>query len=80
MRAGEVAGLRWGDLDLSRGLAVVQRTYSRDRIGPTKTRRSRVVSLLHPIAEDTTDWKPGATLDSRAVLLKPSEAASGPRS
>jgi integrase len=69
MRAGEVAGLRWGDLDLDRGLVVVQRTYTRGRIGPTKTRRARSVSLLHPTTEDTAEWKPGATLDSRAVLL-----------
>ena len=68
MRAGEVSSLRWGDLDLARGVAVVQRTYSRGRIGPTKTRRTRAVSLLHPVAEDTPEWRPGATAESRSVL------------
>jgi len=37
MRAGELAGLRWGDLDLDKGTVTVQRTYSRGRIGPPKT-------------------------------------------
>jgi hypothetical protein len=65
--AGEVAALRWADLD--KGTVTVQRTYSRGRIGPTKTRQSRAVSLLHPVPEETTAWKPGATVESRAVLL-----------
>jgi|SRR5262245_15410377 len=69
MRAGEVSGLRWGDLDLDRATVLVERTYTRGRIGPTKTRRSRMVSLLHPTTEDTLEWKPGATVDSRGVLL-----------
>jgi integrase len=69
MRAGELAGLRWGDLDLDKGTVTVQRTYSRGRIGPTKTRQSRSVSLLHPVPEETAHWKPGATIESRAVLL-----------
>jgi len=68
LRAGEVAGLRWGDLDLERGVVVVQRTYSRGRIGPTKTRRARTVFFLHPVAEETAAWRPGATPESRAVL------------
>ena len=69
MRAGELAGLRWGDLDLEKGTVTIQRTYSRGRIGPTKTRQSRAVSLLHPVPEETTLWKPGATVESRAVIL-----------
>lgn len=62
MRAGEVCGLKWGDLDLERGAALVQRTWSRQRLGPTKTRQTRLVSFLHPVAgEDTAEWRPGAT-------------------
>jgi integrase len=68
MRAGEVSSLRWGDLDLARGIAVVQRTYSRGRIGPTKTRRARAVSLLHPVIEETAEWRPGATAECCSVL------------
>jgi len=68
MRAGEVRSLRVGDIDAKAGVVVVQRTYSRGRIGPTKTRRSRAVSALHPVTEETGEWRPGVTLESRAVL------------
>lgn len=37
MRAGEVAGLQWQDVDLEKGTALVRRTWSRQRLGPTKT-------------------------------------------
>ena len=53
MRAGEVCGLQWRDLDLDRGSALVQRTWSRQRLGPTKTGHVRGVSILHPIAVQT---------------------------
>jgi hypothetical protein len=31
------------------------------RLGPTKTRRPRLVSLLHPITDDIAEWRSGAT-------------------
>jgi len=68
LRAGEVFGLRPEDLDLERGTALVRRTWSRQRLGPTKTSRERVVSLLHPVADDTLDWWPGAG-DAGSVLI-----------
>jgi integrase len=68
MRAGEVTGLRVGDLDVERAMVVVERTFSRGRIGPTKTRRARVVSLTHPTIEDTLDWRPGSTWEARRPL------------
>ena len=61
-------GLRPEDLDLERGTALVRRTWSRQRLGPTKTGRERVVSLLHPVADDTLDWRPGAG-DAGSVLI-----------
>ncbi len=66
MRAGELCGLRWSDLDLDRGEAVVERTWSRGRLGPTKTGQVRKVSLFHPVMEDTSDWRP--TPLSRSIL------------
>jgi len=39
MRAGEVCGLQWQDVDVEAGTALVRRTWSRQRLGPTKTRR-----------------------------------------
>jgi integrase len=68
MRAGEVCGLQWGDLDFDRGMALVQRTWSRERIGPTKTRQSRLVSFRHPVADDTADWRPGLSPALRGAL------------
>jgi integrase len=67
MRAGEVCGLQWGDFDLERGVVLVQRTWTRNRLGPTKTRRSRLVSFVHPITEDTPEWRPGATAGALAA-------------
>lgn len=42
MRAGELAGLRWDDIDLERRLITVQRSFS----GPTKSGRIRHVPIL----------------------------------
>jgi integrase len=68
VRAGEVCGLQWQDLDLEAGTALVRRTWSRCRLGPTKTGIIRSVSLLHPTTETTAEWRPGATQESRAIL------------
>jgi integrase len=68
MRAGEVSGLQWQDLDLEAGTAIVRRTWSRQRLGPTKTGAVRSVSLLHPTSEATAGWRPGVTAESRAIL------------
>lgn len=35
---------------------------------PTKTGHSRTVSLLHPVADDTTQWRPGATDGAQSVV------------
>lgn len=68
MRAGEVAGLQWQDVDLSTGLVKVRRTWSRQHLGPTKTGIERDVSVLHPTSDDTQEWRPGATGAARSVL------------
>ncbi len=70
MRLGEVSALQNQDLDLAAGTVVVRRTYSHQRLGPTKGRRTRVVSLLHPVTEDTLEWRPGVTDESRRVLAE----------
>ena len=61
MRAGEVCGLQRHDVDLDKGTALVRRTWSRRRLGPTKTGIVRQVNILHPIADETPDWRAGAT-------------------
>src|SRR4030095_3374013 len=60
MRSGEACGLQWQDLDLLAGTALVRRTWSRQRLGPTKTGDERSVSVLHPVADPTSGWVPGA--------------------
>jgi integrase len=68
MRAGEICGLQWQDVDLERGTALVQRTWSRQRLGPTKTGHARTVSLVHPVADESPDWRAGVTDAGRSVL------------
>jgi integrase len=67
-RAGEVAGLQWQDVDLDAGTVRIRRTWTRQRLGPTKTRQEREVSILHPIADDTPDWRPGCAEGALAAL------------
>ncbi|HEY3067857.1 MAG TPA: site-specific integrase [Methylomirabilota bacterium] len=68
MRAGEATGLQWQDLDLNAGTVKVRRTFSHGKIGPTKTRQERDVSITHPIADDVAEWRPGGPDAARAVL------------
>ncbi|HKW93758.1 MAG TPA: site-specific integrase [Methylomirabilota bacterium] len=66
MREGELLGLKRSDLDLDAGAVRIERTWTRGRIGPTKTGSTRTVSLVHPVAEDTPEWQ--ATPGRRTVL------------
>jgi integrase len=45
MRAGEIAGLRWADVDFERRLITVQRSFE----GPTKSGRIRHVPILNAL-------------------------------
>ncbi len=53
-----------------KGTAYVRRTWTRERLGPPKTRSFRVVSIFHPITEATAEWRPGRTVESRRVLAE----------
>jgi integrase len=53
MRAGELAGLRWDDVDFSRRLITVQRSYS----GPTKAGDVRYVPILDALLANLRDWR-----------------------
>ena len=62
LRLGELAGLRWEDVDLSRELLTVRRTLSPNGHGqmearPTKSGRVRAVPLL----DDLRPWLAGAS-------------------
>ena len=54
MRAGEICGLRWEDVDLDRRLITVKRSYDNDF---TKTGRIRHVPILTPLLRVLRTWK-----------------------
>jgi integrase len=70
LRPGEAMAIRRGNVNLEAGTVDVRGTWSRGRLGPPKNRHStRTVSVLHPITEDTTQWRPGAAgMETRRVL------------
>jgi integrase len=53
LRAGEVAGLRWSDVDLNARLITVCRSYH----GPTKSGRIRHVPILDPLLPILRAWR-----------------------
>lgn len=58
IRPGEALGLRRCDLDLERAEIHVNGSWSHNRLGPTKTRKTRVVTLLFPVSEERPVWRP----------------------
>ena len=53
MRAGELAGLQWDDVDLERRLITVQHSYT----GPTKAGYVRFVPVLDPLLPVLRAWR-----------------------
>lgn len=53
MRAGELCGLTWGDIDLQRRLITVQRSFEKT----TKTDEVRHIPILDPLLPVLTRWK-----------------------
>jgi hypothetical protein len=58
-RAYLAHGLQRHDLDPDRATVIVRRSLTNGRLGPTKTRQARTVSLLHPILDDGIERRPG---------------------
>ena len=54
MRMGELYGLRWGDVDLERGLITVRRSYDRDY---TKSKRVRHVRINKQLSVVLKGWR-----------------------
>jgi len=73
-RQGELLGLKWGDLDLEKKQVYIQRTYTKGRFFPTKTKNSkRKVDLAPTMMIELKKWKlacPKTELD----LMFPNEA------
>ncbi len=53
MRAGELLGLRWDDIDFERRLITVRRSYEK----PTKSARIRHVPILDPLVPVLRAWR-----------------------
>ncbi len=53
LRAGELAGLRWDDVDLERRLITVQRSYS----GTTKAGDARYVPIVNALHGQLRSWR-----------------------
>lgn len=53
MRAGELAGLHWADINFDRRLITVQRSFD----GPTKADDVRYVPILDPILPVLREWR-----------------------
>ena len=83
MRESELAGLKWGSVDLERGVIRVQETYYRGECGETKTEESQRELWLGALRETFAAQKPtdagsndyvftlnGAPIDDRAVLRR----------
>ena len=52
MRAGELAGLQWGDIDWNGKFLVVRRSVKRGKINPTKTDRIRRIDMSDDLIEE----------------------------
>jgi integrase len=53
MRAGELLGLRWEDVDFEMRLIKVRRSYDK----PTKSKKPRPVPILNPLLPVLEDWR-----------------------
>ncbi|MBX3219000.1 MAG: site-specific integrase [Labilithrix sp.] len=53
MRAGELAGLEWPDVNLDGRLIMVQRSFT----GPTKSGHARPVPILDMLLSDLREWR-----------------------
>ncbi len=68
-RIGEALALRRCDINLDRGEIHIRGSFSRGVLGPTKTRKTRVVSVLYPVTERRAIWRPGeAGPETRRLL------------
>lgn len=58
MRSGELAGLKWSDIDWNRRLMTVRRIITnRGKVAPTKTNRIRTVDMSSTLFDELKDLK-----------------------
>ncbi len=57
MRAGELAGLQWGDIDWNGKFIMVRRSVKDGKISPTKTDKMRRVDMSDALADELRDFR-----------------------
>jgi integrase len=73
MRVSEILGLRWGCVDLTRGLVRVEERYYRGDVDLPKTQRSRRTLPLGLLVEAYRQRKPIGSVDDRYVFQRDGE-------
>jgi integrase len=68
LRPGEALGLRWGHI--RERTILVERAVSLGEFGATKTKQTRAVRMLSPVAQDLAEWRmrSGRPADKRLVF------------
>jgi integrase len=74
-RFGEMAALRWGDVDLEARTARIARSFSSgERLGPTKTGRERTVELSERLCAALAELHPNVFPVPEDALVFPNQA------
>jgi integrase len=77
MRAGEIAALRWGDVDLDEAVVRVRRSYTGGELGTPKNRERRDVDLISDVVELLGWWRAERATPAHAgTLVFPGEGGS----
>jgi integrase len=58
MRSGELAALRWSDIDFNGRFIRVQKNVSRSKVGDTKTGKSRRVDISDELLHTLEQFEP----------------------
>lgn len=72
LRAGEIFGLRWNDIDFDREVLIVRRSFG----GPTKSGKPRIVPLPAELARALVVWKPRCPATPEHVVCPLSQSRS----
>jgi len=78
LRASEVLGLRWSDLDFKKGKIGIERKFADGQIGDPKSRASRAKVEMHPaLAEVFEDWRKQTLYGNESDYIFPSYKLKG---
>jgi integrase len=72
LRAGEIFGLRWSDVDFGRGTLTVRRSFH----GPTKSGKPRTVPMPDELAQALLAWKQRCPATPEGVVCPLSQSRS----